>query len=420
MDTSIWPVVMQLPLLPTIVLAPALRQSQHSQLLPLFFIALLALDIVGNIPCADADFQFSSPRVTTGLLALYTFTEGASDPFSLQSADQSTVNVLGNITLSSEPLSAAWTSGRAGLHLNGTGTHTRAVSAFNVTSLISMLSPSRSYSLDLWFTPSNGTQGMIFGLGSWTPKQLDSTQCYSGQSVVYDLAVYGSLSAGVNVMITGGSLTSLQCVTTTVSPSSKLSPYHFAIAVNSTKVVTFLNSATSVLSTTSSNLSVWTSTMQLLFGQTVTTQAPTTSWAGDIFLFSIYNRSLSSAEVQQNFAAGIPRSVPVALPASTWLAVASSAIALDLSTLSTPLPNLTYSNFDSSVYANVSLYITKLPAHGTLSAVSAGVALVVPYKFTLGQHFWYRSPGYHGTDQFTFKVSPSQLLTLRLPSLAFS
>ena len=353
-------------------------------------------------------FQFASPRVSSGLLALYTFTEGASAPTSLQSADQSGVNVLGNMTLSSDPLSAAWTSGRAGLHLNGTGSQTRAISALTVSTLSSLLSTYRAYTMEMWFSPSNGTQGLIFGLGSWSAKQLDASTCYSGSAVVYDLAVYGSQSAGVSTSIAGGSLTSLQCITSTVPAPSKSSLYHFALTVNSTRVVTFLNSASSISATAASNLSVWTSSMQLFFGQTATSAVPTRSWAGDVFLFSIYNRSLSSAEVQQNYAAGTVQSIPVALPASTWLVLISSANAVALSTLSPPLPNLTSSNFDFSTYANVSVYITQLPAHGTLSATQQGAALVVPYKLAAEQQLWYRSTaGHHGVDQFLFRVSAS-------------
>ena len=351
-------------------------------------------------------FQFASPRVSSGLVALYTFTEGASNPSSLQSADQSGVNLLGNITLSCDPLSATWTSGRAGLHLNGTGGQTRAVSAFNVTQLVSKLVTSPAYSFEMWFTPtSNSTLGMIFGLGSWTPRQVDYTSCSSGHVVQYDIGVYQTVNAGITVSVVGGSFSSLQCDSLSISPSPYSAAYHLVITFNSTKVVNYLNSVNSSSSSFTPNASVWSTAMHLLFGQTASSSSSVSSWTGDIFLFSIYNRSLSWADVQQNYAAGLPHSIPVALPVVSWLAIAFSILSADLTILSSPLPTLTYSNFDSLAYANVSIYITRTVSNGILSSTSGGAQLVVPYKFSSGQKLWYRSnAGFHGVDQFIFVV----------------
>ena len=266
--------------------------------------------------------------------------------------------------------------------------------------------------MEMWFSPSNGTQGLIFGLGSWSAKQLDASTCYSGSAVVYDLAVYGSQSAGVSTSIAGGSLTSLQCITSTVPAPSKSSLYHFALTVNSTRVVTFLNSASSISATAASNLSVWTSSMQLFFGQTATSAVPTRSWAGDVFLFSIYNRSLSSAEVQQNYAAGTVQSIPTPLPAVTWLAVQQNAFTQYLSSLSSPPLFLNYSNTDSSLYSTITIAITSGPTYGTLYTSDLSYQIGgnggAPFAFSVGQDFAYQPPPtFSGVDAFAFAASNS-------------
>ena len=118
----------------------------------------LLLCLVFLVPSltVNANYQYVSPRVNSGLLSLYTFTEGAINSSATSSTDLSGYSkpVLGNLTnINIDPLSSSWTVGRAGLHLNGTGTHTRANSAYNTSTLVSLLSSTAAFTFELWFTP---------------------------------------------------------------------------------------------------------------------------------------------------------------------------------------------------------------------------------------------------------------------------
>ena len=369
-----------------------------------FLLLLIGAAVFPHSAVHAQQFQFASPRVSSGLVALYTFTEGASNPASLQSVDQSGSNVLGNITLSSDPLSAAWTSGRAGLHLNGTGTQTRAVSAFNATRLISLLSNAAGLTIEVWFTPSSTAEkGMIYGFGDWTPKAHESGSCGD-----YDFAVY---QEATNVVFDAvWNRTASQCGTAT--QFSALSSATFvSISLNSSHQRVIVNAASINSVVSKLDFHSWNSTALLMFSQPVFNNAgvyTSNTWAGDLFLMAIYNRTLALSDVAQNYAAGIPYSVPIPVPALTWLAAQENALPARLSTLSSSPLLLDYSNSDSSRYSTVSIAITSGPTHGLLFTYPdmtpvAGAGFAMPFAFTVGQAFAYQPPAsYSGVDSFTF------------------
>ena len=378
-------------------------------LLPLLFLA--AFLCCSDHLTVNADFQFASARVSSGLVALYTFTEGASNPTSLQTADQSGVNVLGNITLSSDPLSASWTTGRAGIHLSGTGSQTRAVSAFNVTTLVSLLSATAGFTIEMWFTSSSTTQkGMILGYGNWTTKAHESGSCGD-----FDLALF---QVGSNIATNVIQNRSAALCSPMTLPVTLTSPTYVALTLNSSWQRLAVNTAAPITAVmTKLNFHTWLLNVALMLGQPLYNTGSgytTNTWAGDIFLVSVYNRSLTPSELRQNYIAGIPFSIPTPLPAASWLAVEENALPQDLSSLSPSPLFLNYSNTDFSTYSAVTIAITSPPTYGLLLTSdlttqiggSGGVSL--PYIFSVGQDFAYQPPSvFSGVDSFTFAASNS-------------
>lgn len=140
--------------------------ASHSTLLDMATAVLLLLHVLllsRSFYATTASYGYASPRVTSGLLSLYTFTEGAGNSAATSSADQSgyATPVLGDLTnINVDPLSSTWTAGRAGLHLSGTGTQNRAVSTYNTATLVSLLSAPNAFTFELWFSPANASHSM--------------------------------------------------------------------------------------------------------------------------------------------------------------------------------------------------------------------------------------------------------------------
>jgi len=316
---------------------------------------------------AGASYQYARPRVTSGLLSLYTFTEGATNPSATSSADQSGFfkPVFSNLTgINIDPLSSSWTTGRPGLHLNGTGSQTRAISTYNASTLLSLLTT--SFTFELWFTPASTSQyGIIAGLGSWAPKSQDPGACRSN-NVTYSNFAIAQQGSSLSVSLFSGAVS--PCAYPNIVALTGSGPYHFIVTINATTITTYFNNHTVAFAPTGGiNLTTWVRNMSLMIGQTVSL-APsaysTTTWAGDIFLAAIYNRTLSFAEMQQNHAAGIPHSVPLPVPALLWFFV-------DVTSRYVPLPLLSYSNADTSTYAPISMYVSTAPSRGAVYNLTA-------------------------------------------------
>ena len=376
------------------------------------FVALLIVVSV-SLPAAHGSFQFKSPRVTSGLVSLYTFEEGAATPSSLQSSDQSGVNALGNISISPSATSAMWTAGRAGLHLNGTGNTSRAVSAFNVTSLISMIAAKSQITIELWYASSSTTEsGMIFGFGSWATKAHELGVC----STAYDLAVFQVNSMLSYLMLANGSSSPLTCVQNSQPVVAALFNHH-TIVITSTGASSYVNAVLPAASTSvvQLNFTSWNKSTSLMFGQPVYNigggSYTNTTWAGDIFLFAIYNRALNQSEVQQNYAAGVPFSIPVATPSNAWVAVQAGVYVANLAALPIALPTLNYSNYDATKYSSVSMQITLPPSVGYLYTYPGNVRIGgnvsrIPFRFAVNQVFGYQAPAqYSGVDTFLFAAN---------------
>ena len=350
-------------------------------------------------PRVDGSFQFKSSRVTSGLVSLYTFEEGALNPSAVQSADQSGLNVLGNITIAHSATSATWTSGRAGLHLNGTGSLSRAVSAFNLTGLSKLLQVSQAVTIELWFTPSSATEsGTIVGFGNWAARAQEPGGC---GGTGYDLVMQQAGSMMKFFMLTNRSAGQCAQYGQTFTPSSV---NYYAVTVNATASHTYLNSAAGTRSVvTGVAFSTWNNPMYLMFGQPVFNLGSSYTaytWEGDIYLLSVYTRALNQSEIQQNYNAGVPFSTPVGLPAVSWIAIQQGTIA--------SLPVLNYTNYDSSKYSSVNLVITSMPTAGTLQTSAGIMVTYVPFAFQSGQIFVYHgNPGFSGIDSVAFAPNNS-------------
>ena len=325
--------------------------------------------------------------------------------------------MLGNITLSSDPLSATWTSGRAGLHLDGTGSQTRAVSAATVAQLLPMLTATAGLTLEVWFTPEDPSQsGMIMGLGNWAAGGHESGTCGDHDLAVYQEGANVAVSALLNLPV--NSCPSTPALPTTFSSSSSSSSTYMAISLKSSALSVSINATASVpIAVTQLDFSTWVSSMYLMFGQTEFNSNgvwTTSTWAGDIFLFALYDRTLTAAEVQQNYAAGIPLSVPVPVPTVTWLSVEQNPGSVLLSSLSSSPFTLGYANTDSALYSTVTMAITSAPASGQLftpdfyTMIGGSNGAPVPFGFAEGQDFGYQPPAaFYGVDSFSFDASTS-------------
>ena len=375
----------------------------------LFCLILVALSHLTN-----ASYQYASPRVSFGLLSLYTFTEGAINSAATSSADQSgySIPLLGDLTnINVDPLSSSWTTGRPGLHLNGTGNHTRAISAYNVSKLASILSSTAAFTFELWFTPANASQyGIIAGIGSWAAKSQEPGVCYSAPTIYNDLALFQK-GTGFAINFVGGSAAVPFCIVSATLPFNGSAPHHFAVAINATYVVVYLDGQSATSLKANINMSNWVSSMNLMFGQTrYLLSSPATytniTWAGDVFLAAIYNRTLSASEVQQNSDAGIPHSVPLPYPSTLWF------VANVISSFTT-VPFVFYNNSDSSAYAPVTLYVSSKPSLGSLYAVGAENSTRIgdpptplPFEFGPDLSLAYLPQGATGyTDSFHYYVS---------------
>ena len=346
-------------------------------------------------------------------LSLYTFTEGAVDPIATSSADQSgySISVFGNLTnINVDSLSSSWTTGRAGLHLNGTGNQTRAISTYNTSTLVSLMSSSAAITFELWFIPANASQyGIIAGLGLWAAKSQEPGVCRSNSTTYNDFAI-AQKGTSVAVNFLGGSAISPTCISSAAVTLSGPVPYHFIITINATTVTTYLNGVTAASFRAAINMSNWVSGMKFMFGQTLSPSPVTYSnitWAGNVFLAAIYNRTLSASEMLQNHAAGVPHSVPLPNPATLW-------IVMDVFSTFTTLPFLFYNNTDSSVYAPITLYISSKPSLGSLYTVADGNPDTrvgdqlnpLPFAFDGTDSFAYLPQGITGyTDSFQYHVS---------------
>jgi len=389
---------------------------------------LLVILLSSRLSATAATYQYSSPRVTFGLLSLYTFTEGAVASTATSSADQSDYSkpVFGNLTnINVDAQSSSWTTGRPGLHLNGTGTQNRAISVRNTSTLVSLLSSTAAFTFELWFTPANASQyGIIAGLGSWAAKSQEPGSCRSG-GVTYDDIAIAQKGTQVTVNFLGGSAASPSCISSTAITLVGPTPYHFIVTISATTVTTYFNNTVAPVGQANINMSNWVSSMSLMFGQTLS-PAPVTyntvSWAGDVFLAAIYNRTLSNSEMLQNHAAGIPHSVPLPYPSTLWIVV-------DVTATFTAVPVLSYNNTDSSTFAPITLYILAAPSFGSLYTVDANGPVfrvgdpthLTPFAFTSSTAFAYIPGGTSGyTDSFQYYVgnidTHTQLITALLVS----
>lgn len=227
------------------------------------------------------------PRVATGLVALYTFREGAGD----------TVHDVSGI---GEPLdlaiadTAAVAWGSAGLLVDSP---TRVASSGAAAKITAAAQASGEVSVEAWLTPANTTQ-----LG---PARIVSlAQDGSSRNVTLGQGLYGTLpSALYNVR--------LRSTVSDANGLPDLSTTDGSLSAQRTHVVftrdaqgasrIYLDGALAATATGGGDLSSWNPAYGLALANEYGAERP---WLGELHLVAFYGAALSPAQVAQNFVAG--------------------------------------------------------------------------------------------------------------------
>jgi PKD repeat protein len=227
------------------------------------------------------------PRVMQGLVALYTFREGAGDtvhdvsgigePLDLAVADTAAVN---------------W--GPGGLAI---GAPTRVASPGAATKITAAAQVSGEVTVEAWLTPANTTQ-----LG---PARIVSlAQDGSSRNVTLGQGLYGTLpSALYNVR--------LRTTSSDANGMPDLSSADGTLSVRRTHVVftrdalgasrLYIDGAPAATANTAGDLANWNPAYGLALANEYGAERP---WLGELHLVAFYGAALSPAQVLQNFVAG--------------------------------------------------------------------------------------------------------------------
>ena len=270
------------------------------------------------------------------LALLFPLTEGETES-TATSADDYSCNHAGSLLLGND--SSRWTVSTSGVVVNGSGTSNRLTSSFSLDTVLQHAAASSTlngWSVEVWILPSTIDEvNAIMAVGSvesaGTVEQ--STLMPSGDSLVL-LQDGSSYTFLVQLNTAGGTQYALGAnMPTSLDPQPYRVPTeeHAFHSLSSdgtptlTQLVLVLNStlgtmemyvngqlATTLAQSFDSPLSTWfTSSSSLSFAQTSssTAIAPLT-WSGSIRLLAMYSASLSPADVQTNWIAGLPPDVP--------------------------------------------------------------------------------------------------------------
>ena len=212
------------------------------------------------------------PRITTGIQARYDFNEGSGSTVN----DTSGVGTPLNLTIAS-PSSVTWISG--GLRVN-TAT---AISTSGVASkIISAAQAGNGITVEAWVSPSSLT---LTGPAHIAMLMKNATQRN---------LIFGQSGSRYETQLkTSTGTASLQ------SPASSLtqSLTHVVYTRSSSgAAIWYVNGVQVSTQTTTGNLSTWGTDQKLTLAD---------NWQGSYFLLAVYGRALTSAEVRQNYLAGV-------------------------------------------------------------------------------------------------------------------
>lgn len=238
------------------------------------------------------------PRVTAGLVALYTFREGAGDTV----RDVSGAGAPLDLAVA-DTTGVAW--GPGGLLIDAP---TRIASPGAAAKITAAAQASGEVTVEAWLTPANTTQ-----LG---PARIVSlAQDGSNRNVTLGQGLYGTLpSALYNVR--------LRTTASDANGLPDLSTADGSLAAQRTHVVftrdaqgasrTYLDGALAATATGGGDLSNWNPAYGLALANEYGAERP---WLGELHLVAFYGTALSPAQVAQNFIAGAiitPNAAPVA------------------------------------------------------------------------------------------------------------
>ena len=236
----------------------------------------------GDIPPLEASVAVQlSPRVSDGLLVLYTFEEGSGDVVT----DLGGVGDPLNLTIA--PLSATnWTTG--GLSVNS---NTLIASAGAATKVNAAIQASQSLTIEAWVTPANTTQSGPARIVSLSHDYLARNFTLGQQDTEYDFRLRSSDTSNngkPSIATNNGSVTTaLTHVLYTRDASGVAAMYVDGVAQAS--------------GTISGDLSNWNSGYRLALANELTSNR---HWRGELHLVAIYDRALTAGDVNQNYTAG--------------------------------------------------------------------------------------------------------------------
>lgn len=229
----------------------------------------------------DAGVDAGPPRVTSGLLALYTFKEGAGAIIHDKSAALPALDLTVGL-----PANTTWAA--TGLRIDAATVILSSVPANKVSGGIAL---SNQLTLEAWITPGSlttlATSGRIIDCGpNSAPGQTN-----------FDLAQVGSNY--------GGSL-KLGAGTTPITPAIPVTLLrtHFVLMRDAAGAWTaFINGASTATGTLPGTFAnSWDTTTALLaLGNSAGSARP---FIGTLHLVAVYGRALTAAEVQQNYNVG--------------------------------------------------------------------------------------------------------------------
>jgi hypothetical protein len=327
------------------------------------------------------------PSRVTGETVLYRFLRAQCLARQVQEA--AAVPVLGPLAINSTALC---------LDGNGIGNARRSplygarvASRQGFASLRSMVTPG-VLTLELWLRPSStaSTQssGVIMSVAHPRSLDRDIFVWQSGADIQFQISLGG---VGWTFPLTLSSFSRpvhLACSIHPLPIPDDPVPYYLGLY--------YVNGQQADYSTAGVTTSVsFNASRRLYFLSEPASRSSTSAWQGEIYLFSIYNRNLSEAEVRQNYEAGLPNSVPAAANATVVVGqngevgthydtpafYLSHVPVLELANISLPAVDVderpTSPNYNKSD-ARLATFIASLPARGTLYQLNGSVITSVP------------------------------------------
>lgn len=248
-------------------------------------------------------------RNHTGALFLYAFDNGqvpTSPPSFVP--DRLGLNLMGNLTTSTTG-AVAWSADRQGILVPSRFGGVRGESDLTSSELLASLSS--EVSIELFFAnPENPLSQnlLIAGFGNWPPgspyAECDASNPGSHGGWRLSLRVGTNLEFEAIVLRDGVPT----CWSLTLSiTANALRHFVFRVKSGVFSLISHSGSATTILNDISFSGATWLRSPAPL---TLASPHATTGWIGGIYMIAMYDRFLSTDEIQDNYAFGPPNSLP--------------------------------------------------------------------------------------------------------------